>query len=209
MAHRNLVRSFVELGRLDEATVELDAASALAKTETDRTSVLLLRGELARRQGRTAEALADHVLVEKRTASAEPARRIEPLVALAESSLAAGRIADALERANEAAVLAERTYGASSCRLASPLRIEAEARIAAGRENEALVGAERAALLLRDAQIDPLVVARSNLALAQALPVTEGERARGLARSARDVAAADGRDPKLVASIDRWLTSAH
>jgi tetratricopeptide (TPR) repeat protein/predicted Ser/Thr protein kinase len=206
MAHRNMVRSLLELGRLSEGKSELDAAAALSHRESDETSILLLRGELRRREGNIAGALVDHALAVTRTQSAEPVRRLEPLIVLADTELAAKRYADALAHAEQASTIARSVYGDSSCRVVEPLRAQAEALAGIGRASEALPLAEGALTAVQAAQIDPLAKARAGFAVARALPSGEGERARGLATSARDVAARDGRDPELQARIDAWLT---
>ena len=209
MAHRNMVRSLLALGRLTEATSELAAATALSHRESDETSVILLRGELRRREGKTAEALVDHALAVTRTKGDEPPRRLEPLLALAETNLASERYADAEVSAAQAVSIARGIYGDRSCRMAEPLRVHAEALLGSGRAGEAISLAEKALEASKVAQVDPLTRARAELALARALPSVELERARGLAASAREVAAREGRDPKLVARIDAWLASAH
>ncbi len=205
MAHRNMVRSLLELGRLAEAARTLEAATALSKRESEVTSILVLRGELRRRQGEAAEALADHALAVTRTKDGDPPRRLEPLVALAETHLAAGRFPEAAAIADEAAKVASNVYGAGSCRTATPLRLQAEALVATDRVRDAVPLLERALGALTDAQLDPLLRARVELTLARSLPAEASERARQLASSARDIATRDGREPALVASAEKWL----
>lgn len=168
MAHRNMARSQLELGRLTAARHSLDAAAALGKRESDETSVMILRGELLRREGKKREAFDEHARAVARTENAEPARRIEPLVALAESALAAERLPDALASAERAVAAATAAYGATSCRLAEPLRLQSSALVAVGRKGEALPLAERASAVLADAQVDPKLRARVDAALAEA-----------------------------------------
>lgn len=206
MAHRNMVRSLLELGRMDEAKSELEAAATLGHRESDETSIVLLRGELHRREGKTAEAVTDHVLAVARTQNSEPSRRLEPWLSLAESNLAAERWADAVTSAVQASTIARTVHGDRSCRLAAPLRAQADALLGSGRASEALPLAEQALALFQAAQLDPLVRARAELAVARALPAAERERARRLMMSAREVAGRDTRDPKLLARIDAWLT---
>lgn len=62
-------------------------------------TVILLRGELHRREGKLTDALADHALGIEKTKALEPSRRIEPLLALAETQLAGERWADAVANA--------------------------------------------------------------------------------------------------------------
>ncbi|HSO35514.1 MAG TPA: tetratricopeptide repeat protein, partial [Labilithrix sp.] len=205
MAHRNMVRSLLELGRLEQASAQLAAAAALSHRDSDETSIILLRGELRRREGKTAEALADHALAVARTRSGEPARRLEPLLSLAETSLAAGRHAEATASAEQAETIARSVHGEASCRTVEPLRVHAEALLGGGRAGEALPLAERALALSRITQLDPLARARVELALARALPPEERARARDLATDARQVAAGDERGAKLVARADAWL----
>ena len=206
MAHRNMVRSLLELGRLDEAKKELETAAALSLRESDETSIILLRGELHRREGNTTEALADHTLAVTRTQNAEPARRLDPLLSLAETDLGAERWADAASNADQAAKLARGIYGESSCRIAEPLRARADALVGAGRPSEALPFAERALSALQGAQVDPLARARAEFAVSRALPGGDRDRARRLAASAREAIARENRDPKLLARVDAWLT---
>ncbi|MBS2018043.1 MAG: protein kinase [Deltaproteobacteria bacterium] len=208
MAHRNRVRSLLELGRLADAKRALEAAAALSQRESDETSILLLRGELHRREGDFARARADHEAAVDRTKSGEAARRMDPLVALSETYLASERWGDAAARADEATTIARAAHGEASCKLATPLRARAEALEGGGRAGEALPAAEQALRVLEGAQIDPLVRARAQIAIARALGTTDRARARALAAEARAVVERDGRDPKLLARIDAWLASA-
>lgn len=205
IAHRNMVRSLIELDRLEEAKAELDAAAALSQREADETSIILLRGDLHRREGHTAEALVDHALAVTRTSAEGPSRRLEPLLSLAETNLAAERYAEAAALAEQAATIARTVHGETSCRLGSPLRAQADALLGSARPAEALPLAEHALEVLQAAQVDPLARARAELAVARALPSSERERARRLAMSARAVTAKDARDPKLLARIDAFL----
>ena len=205
MAHRNMVRSLLALGRLTEAESELDAAAALSHRESDEASIILLRGELHRREGKTAAALADHLQAVAKTQADPPPRQLEPLLALAETHLWADRYADAAAVAEQAEVVATTVYGERSCRIAEPLRTHADALLGAGRASEALPLAERALSLSETAQVDPLARARAAFAVAAALPAGERERARGLAGAARAVAARENRDARLLARIDAWL----
>ena len=207
MAHRNSVRSLLELGRFADAKTELAAAAALSHRESDETSIILLRGELHRREGSKAEALVDHALAVSRTQNDEPARRLEPLLSLAETELAAGRFTEAAAHAEQAAAIARSLHGESSCRILEPLRTQADALIGGGRIEEALASAERALRVAQTSQVDPLARARAELAVARSLPDADRERAHGLATSARDAAARAERDPELLARIDAWLTA--
>jgi tetratricopeptide (TPR) repeat protein len=168
MARRNLARSLLELGRLDEAAVELDVAASLAKRDSEQASILLLRGELARRLGRLEEARRAQTLAVSRTETTEPARRLEPLIALAETDLALERFGDAAVEAERAVGVARAVYGDRSCRLAEPLRLRAEALVSSGNKAEALPLAERALALSAEAQIDPVARARVEHTLARA-----------------------------------------
>lgn len=207
MAHRNMVRSLLERGLLVEAKAELDAAAAASQRESDETSVILLRGDLLRREGKVGEARAALASVVLRTQNADAARKLEPLVSLAETDLAAERWTDAAASAEQAVAIARAVHGESSCRMASPLRVHAEAHLGSGHPGDALPLAEQALRVLSKAQVDPLARARAELAVARALGAEERVRARTLAESARTAASADGRDPKLVARIDAWLAS--
>ncbi len=160
MAHRNSVRSLLELGRLDEAAAEIELAAALGKRETEQISVLLLRGELHRRRGELGVARESVATAVARTENADPPRRLDPLVALAELDLAAGRTAEAAANAERAAIIARTLYGESSCRLAEPLRLHAEALLESGRPAEGAALAARAVVLLASAQVDPAVRSR-------------------------------------------------
>ena len=205
MAHRNMVRSLLELGRLPEAQSELDAAAALSHRESDETSVIVLRGELRRRQGKLAEALVEHGLAVQRTRSNEPSRRIDPLLALAETNLVAGRPSEAVQSAKEASTLARTVHGETSCRIAEPIRAEAEALLGTGHAAEALPLAERALAAWKAAESDPLAEARAAFVVARALPAAERERAKGLAERALESAKRSDRDKPLVARIEAWL----
>jgi tetratricopeptide (TPR) repeat protein/predicted Ser/Thr protein kinase len=208
MAHRNMVRSLLALGRLDEAEKELETARPLSLRESDETNIILMRSELRRRQGKPAEALTDSALAVTRTRSAEPARRLDPLLAEAESELGSSLWVDAASHAAEAGSIALRLYGERSCRIAEPLRAHADALLGAGHASDALPLAERALAALRDAQLDSLARARAELAVARALPPADRERARALATSAREAFARDGHEPKLLAAVDTWLAAA-
>jgi tetratricopeptide (TPR) repeat protein/predicted Ser/Thr protein kinase len=188
MAHRNSVRSLVELGRFDEAAAELEVAAGLSKRETEQVSILLLRGDLLRRQDKAADALKENIAAVAKTEKAEPARRIDPLLALVDANLALERFSDALTNAEQASTIARSVYGDGSCRLAEPLRLQAEALVGSGRTVEALPLAEKAVQELATAQIDPLAVARAELTLAAALPESERARAFELATRACDLA---------------------
>lgn len=207
MARRNMVRSHLELGRFAQARSELEAAAALSQRESDETSVVLLRGEIHRREGNVAESLVDHALAVTRTEKAEPSRRLDPLLALAETSLAAGRHEEAAKLAGQASTLARSIYGDSSCRMAEPSRAQAEALLGSGRTGDALPLAEHALRVLQAAQIDPLARARAELAVARALPTADRERGRALATAAREAAVREGRDARLVSRIDAWLAA--
>ncbi len=208
MAHRNMVRSLLELGRLPEAQSELDAAAALSHRESDETSVIVLRGELRRRQGKLAEALVEHGLAVQRTRSSEPSRRIDPLSALAETNLVAGRPSEAAQSAKEASTFARTVHGETSCRIAEPMRVEAEALLGTGHAAEALPLAERALGAWKASESDPLAEARAAFAVARALPAGERERAKGLAEGALESAKRGDRDKPLVARIEAWLAQA-
>lgn len=208
MARRNMVRPLLELGRLPEAASELERAAALSQRATGETTIILLRGELRRREGKIADALSDHALGVEKTQALEPSRRIEPLLALAETNLAAERWPDAVAHASQASTLARTVHGEASCRLAAPLRVQADALLGTGDAAAALPLAEKALALAQAAQIDPLARARAELAVARALPASERDRARRLATSAREAATRDPRDPKLAFRIDAWLATA-
>ncbi|MBX3192814.1 MAG: protein kinase [Labilithrix sp.] len=155
MAHRNMARSLLELDRLADAKREIDAASALSKRDSDELSVLLLAGDLQRREGRLKESSASLEQAVLRTKAAPPSRRVEPLASLAETRLRLERFAEAASLADEAATAARTAYGAGSCRTAEPLRVRADALLAMHRPAEAMPVAEAALAALQDAQIDP------------------------------------------------------
>jgi hypothetical protein len=123
------------------------------------------------------------------------------VLALAEDLLAAEHWTDAASNAEVAAGFAKTVYGESSCRVAPALVAWADAREGGGRLSDALPLAERALALSKSGQIDPLALARAEMAVAVALP--DQDRARALATSAR----AGARDPKLAARIDAWLAA--
>ena len=205
MARRNLARSLLELGRVEEARTIVMRDEPLATRESERTALLVLRGEIARRAGDLPAALAAHEAAVQRTAASDPAARIEPLAALAATELAAGKPEPALGHATDAASLAERLYGATSCRVAEPLRLSAEAFAARGQSVEARSALERAATAYAAAEIDPKKKAAVDLALATTLPVEERTRARTLAESARAAASGGVGDADLAARAAAWL----
>lgn len=202
MARRNRVRSLLALGRLEEAAQALVAASAASQRESDEATILLLRGELARKEAKLDAALAAHSLALERTKGAEAPRRIDVLVQIAETNLAAAHPADAQRQAHEAAALAATVFGAESCRVSEPLRIEADAALAAGASAAALPLAERALRLANAGQGSPPLASRAAFAVARALPPEARERAKQLATDARATA---GADTTTSAAIDRWL----
>lgn len=166
MAHRNMARSLLELGRLEEAKAEIDAAAALSKSESDEVAVLVLSANLARRRGQLAESSA---LLEQALARAStPARRVEPLTSYAETSLRLEHLREAERAAADADEAARTTYGSGSCRSAEPLRLRAEALVQLGRREEALPYAERAVAALAETQLDPQVLVRAEETLRRA-----------------------------------------
>ena len=170
MAHRNIVRSLLELDRLDDAAAELTKAAALSQRESDETSIIILRGDLHRRQGQLDVALAGHALAVTRTEGGEPSRRLDPLLALAQTQLAASHFSDALVSSEKAGAIARSIYGEGTCRTAEPMRDQAEALLGAGRAHDALPFAERALAALAGAQIDPRSRARTEALLTRARP---------------------------------------
>lgn len=204
MTRRNVVRSLLELGRLDEAARELEVA-AQSSTPSDEVAILGLRGDLARRRGEPSSAVTEHARVVERTNGLEPSRRIEPRLSLAISELEGKRFTDAATHAELALADARAAYGDTSCRTAEPSRVLADALIDSGRGLAALVHAEHALATFDAVEPDPLATARAKLAVARALGDAERARALRLAREAREVAEKAGRDPSLVARADAWL----
>ncbi len=168
MTHRNLARSLMELDRLPEASHELAAAAALGKTSSDEIALLGLLGQLHRREGRLADALAEHTRAVTRRESAEPAQRLDPLLDLAETQLAAKHAREAAQTTEEAVRIAESLYGPISFRLAEPLRLRAEALLSVGHRDDARTIAARALASVRDAQVDPKRIARAEALLTRA-----------------------------------------
>lgn len=204
MTRRNMVRSLLELERLPEASAELDAAAALSRRAADEFTVMLLRGDLHRREGKLPRAWADHTAAVARAESLDPSRRIEALLALAETDLAGQSWNAAARNAEQAASLARSVHGENSCRLAAPLRAQADAFLGSNDSATALPLAEKSLSLYASAQLDPLAKARAQFAVARALPTSDHDRAKQLATSARE---ASTRDAKLTAKIDAWLTA--
>lgn len=167
MAHRNMVRSLLELDRLPDATSELEKAAAASQRESDETSVMILRGELRRREGKLAEARVDHAAAVARTERGDASRKLEPLMSLVETDIASSRWADAAANAERAVAIARSVYGETSCRMSAPLRAQADALLGAGRASEALPLAEQALRVLGSAQIDPSIRARVEQTLAR------------------------------------------
>jgi tetratricopeptide (TPR) repeat protein/tRNA A-37 threonylcarbamoyl transferase component Bud32 len=206
MTHRNLARSFLELGHLREAKEEIDAAAALGKSSTDEISVLELRGELLRREGRVMDALLAHRQAVARTAAVSLPSRLRPLLEQGWSALAAGQAKEAREAAEQAVQVAQTVYGTTSFRLAEPLRLMAEVLLAARQPDRARPFAEQSLKLLGDVQIDPVSLAKAQFCLARALPGTrEGARAAALVEAAEERGA---NDPELIAQIRRWSQGA-
>lgn len=148
--------------------------------------------------------MVDHTLGVEKTQS----HQVEPLLALAETNLAAQRWTDAATNASRASTLARSIHGESSCRLAAPLRTHAEALLGASDTAAALPLAEKALSLAEGAQVDPLARARAQFTVARALPSLDRDRGRQLATSARETATKDTRDPNLLKRIDAWLAGA-
>lgn len=138
MAHRNMARSLLELGRAADASKELDDAARANPRASEEVATLVLRGEVARRQGRLEEALTLHRTAVRGIETSETPRRIEPLVALAETELRAGQAEASVLHAAEALKLAEAIYGRASCKLADARRVLAEGQSAVGSPREAI-----------------------------------------------------------------------
>ncbi len=155
MAQRNLVRSLLELGSLDEAAEELAVASSLSHEASDETTIFLLRGEWKRRRGELESAREDFETAVRRTTDASPARRIDPLLMLAETERGLRRWASASVHAGDALELAVSAFGDASCRLVEPLQTKAAVLLDMDQRTAALPLAEKAAALLVDAQVDP------------------------------------------------------
>ncbi len=168
MAHRNMARSLLELERLAEATKEIDAAAALSRRDSDEISVLLLRGDLQRREGKLVASASTLEEALERTKDASPSRRIDPLVSLAETNLRRERFAEAARLAEAGAEAARATYGTGSCRMADPLRLQAAALVAMHRPADALPIAEAARAALADTQVDPRSKERADATVAAA-----------------------------------------
>jgi hypothetical protein len=203
MLHRNLARSLLELGRLDEANAQLEQGGTSA---SDQIAILRLRGEWFRRHGKLAEALTVHRDAVTRTRDSDGAQQIGPLTDLAETELFAHHVADAAAHARQAVQRSDAAYGPSSYRLAEPLRVWAEAELAQGRAVEARAPAERAVSVLAAAQVDPLLRARVLFCLARALAsdATAKPRALALVAEARALAESTRRDPPLQKALARW-----
>jgi tetratricopeptide (TPR) repeat protein len=208
MAHRNLVRSLLALGRLEQAQAELQAAIPFSRSESAELAATVLQGEVRYRQGMVSEAQKDFSLAVDKTRSLPPARRIEPLLLLAKAELAVGRFAKATSLAREAAEAARTAYGQGSCQTAEPLRLQADALLQAGRTGEALPIAQAAMAALAQAQTDPRVRAHAEFAVARALAREARERALRLAESALAAVREDAMEAAFAAQVQRWIDSA-
>jgi tetratricopeptide (TPR) repeat protein len=205
MAQRNLVRTFLELERLDDAAAALEKATHLARSESDETNLLLLRGELHRHQGRWAEALADHGELRLRMKDKEIPRRIEPWVEFSKTNLAAGAVAEAEHAAREALPWAVSVYGEDSCRSAEVQRVLAEALVEGHRWEEARPFAEKALETRQRTEGDPVVRARAEFTLARVLEIADRPRAQTLATDARQRCEGRASGAGLQKKIDAWL----
>jgi tetratricopeptide (TPR) repeat protein len=199
MIHRNLARSFLELGRLEEARGQIEAAASLGKSRADGIALLLLRGELLRREGRAEDAVGEHRRAVAQSQGDPPSARLSPLVELAKSELAAGHEGEAERAADQAIELAREVYTDASFRIAEPLRLKAEALLAAHHPDRAKPIAEQALKALESAQLDPVALARTQFCLARTLPPPERARAVELAAAARKNGATD---PELLQRLD-------
>jgi len=167
MTHRNLARSLLELGRLDEAKRHIELAAALGKSVSDSLAVLRLQGDLARLKGDQPTALTAYRAAVTQSAQLSPASRVEPLLALGSACLTMGLIGEAKQNAGEAGELALAVYGEDSFRLAEPMRLRAEVLLAEKNPTEAVALAQRAVGLLEQAQVDPSLTARAQATLAK------------------------------------------
>ncbi len=198
MTERNLARSYLELGSLDEAAKHLEAAEKLGKTASDQLSLLRLRGDLARARGNLSLAFETHELAAAEARKGALPAQLDPLLSLGWSALAAEQFTEADEAARQAQAVARAVYGERSFRLSEPMRLAAQSLIAQHHPELARPYAEGALQLLGDAQIDPTVLARARFALAQAL-TDDRPRALELAGLARQ-----SLNRQLAEEIDAW-----
>jgi tetratricopeptide (TPR) repeat protein/predicted Ser/Thr protein kinase len=205
MAHRNMVRSLIALGRIEEAKAELQSAIPLSASPSAMVAVTVLRGEIHLREGKASAAIEDFSSAVDKTQSASASRQLEPLLLLAKANMALGRFVEAANISRRATQAARAAFGENSCQVAEPLRSEAEALIESGRPEQALPIAEAALLALAETQIDPLVRAHVEFAVARALPDTERKRARRLTKSAFEVSLRDPGEATFAAQLQRWL----
>ncbi len=202
MTHRNVARSLLELGRLDEAEREMAEAAALSHTDGDELALARLRGEALRRRGDWVGALGEFRRAVALSEKGSSAGRIEPLLAFAAAAQKQGLAAEAAAATELGLTLSTTVYGENSFRLAEPLRLVAEQLAAQHRGDDARRAAERAWQVLADAQVEPVVRARVQFTLARLLGDPEPARATELAQAAlRDAAPSS----ELGADIRAWL----
>jgi eukaryotic-like serine/threonine-protein kinase len=163
MAHRNLVRSMLELGQLDAAQTELALAEKDARS-SDRPVLGMLTGDLRRRQHKYAE--ATKVLTETLEQSKDPGRRIEVMLLLAQTASAAGERESARQWLRKLAPVVDATY-AKDCRAGVPLATMADVYATIGELTEAQNVSAAALSCWGSAQVDEAVRARTE-ALAHA-----------------------------------------
>jgi tetratricopeptide (TPR) repeat protein len=208
MTHRNLARSMLALDRLSEAEAEIAQAAAIEPGDATEG----LRGELLRRQGRAAAALAIHRRLAEQARTESPAEYVSALVDLCETLSAAHHDAEAAIAAAEAATVAKTAYGEGSYQVGEPRLLEAEALIASGRLEAAhaavedvytrLIGPMDEPAAMSAPQLDPLVLARVLFAAARVLP--ESAHAEEWTTRAEGLVAVDPRARTLRAALASW-----
>jgi tetratricopeptide (TPR) repeat protein len=156
-AHRNLVRSLLELGQLDAAQNEVVLAAKDARS-SDRPVLAMLTGDLRRRQQKYAE--AKKLLAEVLAQSKDSSRRIEVMLLLAQTSAAAGEREAARQWLRQLAPLVDATY-AKDWRAGVPLATMADVYARVSEPSEAKNAASAALSFSGSAQIDDAVRART------------------------------------------------
>jgi tetratricopeptide (TPR) repeat protein len=213
LAEQSLGSVLADAGHLDEA--ERILGRVLARLEAqgrDHPAAASTLEALARahhRRGRLAEARAVYeralAIREKRLGPAHPDLS-EVLDGLGETLQAEGRPGEATALHERAITISLGALGEDHPLLARSLGLLGQARLALGQRRPALQALERALAIAEARPGDPERLADIRFSLARALPPGEGERARRLATSAREVYRRRGVLGRgKLARVERWL----
>ncbi|MDC0669583.1 serine/threonine-protein kinase [Nannocystis radixulma] len=218
IALTNLASVAAELGDFETAIARYLRAESIVERHLggdhpDLAAIVNGLGVLYMRQGRLADA---EPLLLRALANTERARgsddllRAEGLTRLGELRARQGRHGESLILHQRALALLARSLPPDHVYLGSSLLGVGAAQVELGEPLVALASLERALrLLLLDTTARSSDVAMARFTLARALVAAgqEPERARELARTARELLAADPLESARVAAIDAWLRS--